>query len=207
MNQNKLTNALATLFIPQVSPTHMRRRPPSAQAQPMSFDWGTVTATGPVQIQVDGENSPLGYVPDSLIPVAALQVGDRVWCLNYGTYVVIMGVGGGVVATAWQGVPYSSEFADYGGTYWPLAYRLDAEGRVWMRGMAKATTSVSSGDLLGTLPAGFRPGKDELFAAQWSGSPAMELVIGADGGIRVYSAMSSGQYVSLSGMSFQIPGI
>ncbi len=41
------------------------------------WSWATVTAVGPLRVQLDGEDAPLDVTPDTL--VAPLAVGARVW--------------------------------------------------------------------------------------------------------------------------------
>lgn len=43
-----------------------------------SFKWATIVDTDPLLIKLDGDTTPLGMVPDSLIDPQALVVGDRV---------------------------------------------------------------------------------------------------------------------------------
>lgn len=53
-----------------------------------SWKWGTVTATGPLRVRVDGDDAPLDVTPDALAVVA---VGDRVFCLLTGRRLVVLG--------------------------------------------------------------------------------------------------------------------
>lgn len=43
-----------------------------------SFKWATVTDTTPIEIQLDGDSTPLALIPDSLVDPLELSVGDRV---------------------------------------------------------------------------------------------------------------------------------
>ena len=43
-----------------------------------SFKWATVTDTAPIEIQLDGDSTPLALIPDSLVDPLELSVGDRV---------------------------------------------------------------------------------------------------------------------------------
>lgn len=53
-----------------------------------SWHWGTVTATGPLRVRLDGDTDPAPVTPDSLVTVA---VNDRVWCQISGRRLVILG--------------------------------------------------------------------------------------------------------------------
>lgn len=46
----------------------------------MSMRWAKVTGTTPLRVQLDGDTSPIGFAPDSLVDPAELNVGDRVRC-------------------------------------------------------------------------------------------------------------------------------
>lgn len=56
-----------------------------------TFRWGTIVATDPVAVYLDGDNAQLAAEPDSLVPV--LGFGDRVWCQLFGRKVLITGKG------------------------------------------------------------------------------------------------------------------
>jgi hypothetical protein len=43
-----------------------------------SFKWATVTAIGPLTIQLDGDTVALALVPESLVDPLLLLAGDRV---------------------------------------------------------------------------------------------------------------------------------
>lgn len=70
---------------------------PTAPAEPgdtpTSFAWATVTSTGPLRIQVDGQSIPLPITPDTL--VGSLVADDRVWIQKYGKRVIVLGRAGG----------------------------------------------------------------------------------------------------------------
>lgn len=62
---------------------------PSAQAD--SWHWGTVTATSPLRVRLDGDAAALAVTPSSLNPI--LNVGGRVWCQLDGTRLIVHGPG------------------------------------------------------------------------------------------------------------------
>ena len=55
--------------------------------------WGTVTATAPLRVKLDGDTSALPVTPTTT--VAGLKVNDRVWCVLSGLQLVVLGVHGG----------------------------------------------------------------------------------------------------------------
>ncbi|WNM75066.1 minor tail protein [Microbacterium phage Morrigan] len=60
-----------------------------------SFKWATVTSTGPLQIRLDGDSSPLAMVPDSLVDPLSLAVNDRVRVELSNRKAIIHGKSGG----------------------------------------------------------------------------------------------------------------
>lgn len=111
----------------------------------------------------------------------------------------------------WTALPYASGWADEGGGFVGGQYRLDVLGWVHLRGLVKATANQAVGATIATLPAGFVPGADESFlAAADSGGTrfAENVYVETDGTIRIQgTAITSGGFISLSGISFQIPGV
>lgn len=65
------------------------------EKQDSKFRWGTVAFNNPLSIRLDGETSPIGISPDSLIDPASLLVGDRVWCQLVAKRVVVIGTAKG----------------------------------------------------------------------------------------------------------------
>jgi microcystin-dependent protein len=55
------------------------------------FVWATVTAIGPVRVQIDGDTAALSIAPDSLIDPLTLAVSDRVRCEWTNKRIVIHG--------------------------------------------------------------------------------------------------------------------
>lgn len=72
--------------------------PPAGPSPAAKFVWATVTATNPLQVQVDGDASALRFTPDSLIDPLTLLVSDRVRCEWNGTNLLIHGAANAVAA-------------------------------------------------------------------------------------------------------------
>lgn len=64
------------------------------------FSWATVYSASPVTVRRDGETEPIGVTPQSVVPLAMLSVGDRVWCQFVKRRMLILGRAGG----AWPSV-------------------------------------------------------------------------------------------------------
>lgn len=62
------------------------------------YIWAVVTQASPLRIQVDGDRTPLGITPDSL--VSGLAVDQRVYCQIINRRLVVLGCSGGAVGTA-----------------------------------------------------------------------------------------------------------
>lgn len=67
------------------------------------------------------------------------------------------------------GVGFAGTWADFGGAVQPLRYRLMPDGTVSLSGGVKTTANVSSPTTIFTLPAGYRPAAQEVFATNISG--------------------------------------
>ncbi len=58
----------------------------------------------------------------------------------------------------WKGLAFSSDWADFSDTTQLGTYRKDPMGRVWVRGdIYSIGGAPSAGDLIATLPVGYRP--------------------------------------------------
>lgn len=63
------------------------------------FAWATVYSASPLTIRRDGETEPVGVTPQSVVPLAMLSVGDRVWCQFVSRRALILGRAGGAWPT------------------------------------------------------------------------------------------------------------
>lgn len=83
--------------------------PPASTIVPDStFRWATVIASDPLEIQLDGDDTPLAITPDTLI--GGPPPGVRVWCHLYGRRIIVLGIskgssggGGGGTDEVWIG--------------------------------------------------------------------------------------------------------
>jgi hypothetical protein len=83
------------------------------------------------------------------------------------------GSGGGTAVSveAWQPLVPAPGWSNLGGVYEPAAYRKDSLGRVFLRGVLTKNGLPAVGDVLATLPPGYRPPGRLIFS------------VGAGGGV------------------------
>lgn len=60
-----------------------------------TFKWGTIAASNPLRVQIDGDTVPLPFTPDCLIDPLTVATGDRVRCEMSGNRIVVHGRSGG----------------------------------------------------------------------------------------------------------------
>lgn len=78
-----------------------------------------------------------------------------------------------ILAGSWTALAplYQNGYADFGSGYQAGQYSKDGTGRVWTRGLGKTPAVPNSGDLVYTLPSGFRPpAKQTVSSMELSGS-------------------------------------
>lgn len=64
----------------------------------IDFVWATVTSVAPLAIRLDGDSTSLDGVPSTLVDPQTLSVSDRVYVVQNGRRVTVIGRGGGAVA-------------------------------------------------------------------------------------------------------------
>lgn len=104
-----------------------------------------------------------------------------------------------------QAFPFAANWGNRGGSWRDCAYWLDGTGTVHLTGLATKTGTPAAADVIGTLPAGFRPSEDLVFGVNTGeGIAAGRVDVEADGDV-VWQAGSTGEtdYVSLAGISFR----
>lgn len=106
---------------------------------------------------------------------------------------------------AWTALPFAANWGNYGGGYTGGAYRKDSAGRVYLRGLVtKSGGTPTTGDVVATLPAGFRIAAQELFVVHTGEPNAVgRVTVLTNGGI-TWDSGSTGEtdYTSLSGIVF-----
>lgn len=108
----------------------------------------------------------------------------------------------------WIALPFAASTSNFGAPYPTCAYRKDKTGRVYLRGMLKYTGVPVNGQLLATLPAGYRPVATETFCGNGSyagGSVAFAVEVDAAGTLRVYTVSGvawTGGNLALAGITY-----
>lgn len=103
-------------------------------------------------------------------------------------------------AQQWTAPTFSADWVDFGGAQTPTGYRIDESGRVYLRGLIKSGTV---GGAAFTLPTGYRPGNQQIFATA-SNDLYGQVSVGDDGVVTV--SVGSNTWVSLDGISFDAAG-
>jgi hypothetical protein len=97
---------------------------------------------------------------------------------------------------AWQAPTLQGAWANFGGAYETSGYMKDKFGFVHLKGLVKTGTGV-----IFTLPVGYRPSEEKIFATIGNGALA-DVRVSTNGNVSMYSGNSS--YLSLSGIVFQL---
>lgn len=110
--------------------------------------------------------------------------------------------GGTTAPETWKGISLAAGWADYGGDYDGVAYRKE-DGRVFLRGLVTRTDGLPpTRSPIGTLPAGYRPPKRMIFAAN-GGPQTIRVDVGANGQIIwVNGTINEKDFTSLDTISF-----
>lgn len=94
-------------------------------------------------------------------------------------------------------IAFQNGWVNFGGTNATCSYYKDAFGRVWLKGTAKSGTINTA---IFTLPSGYRPAEEEIFAVVSNGVFG-GVVVRPDGTVTCFSG--SNIYVTLSGISYR----
>lgn len=92
-------------------------------------------------------------------------------------------------------------WSDYGGGFTGVSYWRDAIGLVHLRGLALTAVARAIGVTIFTLPAGFRPAAQEIFAQHGPGG-IVRVDVAAAGNVYLQTALNAADWVSLSGIVF-----
>ena len=88
-------------------------------------------------------------------------------------------------ATDWAAFPFAAGFSNFGGGWQAVQYRMIGD-IVYLRGAISKTSSFAVGDVLGTLPSGFRPPAQVGFVCfAPGGSAAISVIADPTGQISV----------------------
>lgn len=121
----------------------------------------------------------------------------------------------GITADFWHtigsfGQPtFQNSWAFYGSVFVPPRFRKDAFGKVTVSGLVQKLTAAASGEVIFTLPAGYRPDTQTIFMTRGSNSSAGEVFTRIDvwpNGDVVFSNAggSTWSYLSLDPIEFYV---
>lgn len=175
-----------------------------------SLLWGTVRAIAPkVTVQLDGATGAInalvgeGYNP---------TIGDRCVCSRAGQdkrLIILAGSPSAVSGewTAWTAIPLGANVTYSDTAEYRPAFRTNPNlQKVELRGLVRPTATLSTNEVIGTLPAGSRPAKICIVlhnTANTSGSTG-RLDIQTTGNLaeRASPALTVANYISLEAISF-----
>lgn len=114
------------------------------------------------------------------------------------------------VVAVWTAFPFAASVSDLGSGFQVCQYWKDPQGIVHLRGGLTFSGTPANPQTVGTLPAGFRPPAQEVFAiiggaATADGEAAMRLNINVGGVVSIQSADAlawSGTFATLAGITF-----
>jgi hypothetical protein len=139
------------------------------------------------------QNQPPDFLPllkaEEVLATTKITVGDKIEFSREPRFRKVGAAGSPAFANSW--VNYGSGWAD-------AAYWRDPFGMVHLRGVIKSGT-VGSGAF--TLPPGFRPATNEIFAVMSNGAVG-RVDVTTDGQVAPITP-SNNTYVSLSGITFR----
>lgn len=96
-----------------------------------------------------------------------------------------------------------ANWADYGGGFTGGGYWRDALGLIHLRGLVQTSVGRAVGATIFTLPVGFRPSAQELFAVNIGTTGTHGRVdVAATGQVYIQTALAASDFVSLSGIVF-----
>jgi hypothetical protein len=104
----------------------------------------------------------------------------------------------------WHEVAFAANWTNYNtstGTYNTVAYTITEDGWVRLRGLAKATAAVAAGSNIYTLPADYRPRRQQLLIVS-SANGAIRVDIKTSGTVTVSPALQINDWVSLDNIAF-----
>lgn len=107
-------------------------------------------------------------------------------------------------ALEWKDVTFENGFRNYGGVYHKCQYAKDIFGNVYLIGLAANSANNATERPIFTLPEGYRPAGNVIFAAPNGGTVGRVDVL-PNGSVQLSSAYNpSSGFVSLSGIVFKV---
>lgn len=106
----------------------------------------------------------------------------------------------GVNYLSWTALSMSSRWSNYSSAFSSAAYRKTSDGVVILKGLVKKSSSVSSGEVIGTLPESYRPTDRLVFTTSTNANVYSRVDVDTDGNIM--AAKADNGWVSLEGIHF-----
>lgn len=182
---------------------------------------------GSNQLYIESHPSgiPFGVIPtpliwghftdDSVRVNGTLAIGNPVNGANVYVFPATDGTANQLLRTdgagnvSWAGLEapatpvYLPNWQSYGFGYTPPRYYKTADGRVILEGLIRKTSAVNAGEVLFTLPIGYRPTGRLIYHAD-SENGGIRVDIDNAGNVYVLSTFNTGQnWISLTGISFR----
>jgi hypothetical protein len=142
---------------------------------------------------------------------ARIVTGDQVLVVRDGaSWSIIAKINTTAEYPSWYSLPLSNSWVDFGSVYGfsglntPSAgvkFTRTASGIVLVKGLVKSGT-ITAGSIIGTLPIGFRPTKDQWFQSMQAGNLGRNLKVKQNGEIVTGPNSGDSSYVSLSDIWF-----
>lgn len=112
------------------------------------------------------------------------------------------------VNETWHNLSLNAGFAAFGAPFATPRYQYEAinGGRVRLSGVVSLTANQAALTTIATLPAGYRPAatRDLAASSSLSGGTAAPLRVDSSGNIQINNAGTSGNFISLDGVSFEL---
>lgn len=99
----------------------------------------------------------------------------------------------------WSSFSMQSGWTDYGSGYNPNGYRRTKDGVVTLRGLIRKSSAMSGGEIIATLPVGYRPAEQLIFQTSTSPNAASRVDVYTNGNI---AAWGDPNWLSLEGINF-----
>lgn len=107
---------------------------------------------------------------------------------------------------SWHAMTLANGWAAAGGAFDTPSYRITAEGKVDLKGVATGGTHAA-GTVVTTLPTGWRPAKTRQLVASADGNTSpfcCLLQVAADGTIKIFQGASASAAIGFDGLSFYL---
>ena len=177
------------------------RRVAALERQQVRLRVGEVTGTAPLDVALGGSDTSY----EDVASVGAVASGDGVATIVSGHDLLVLGAigDGGRRKVAF---PFAAGWGNYSGAYEDASYSKVGNLVILQGLVTKSGGTPAADDLIGTLPAGFRPTETLLFMqASGATSSAGRVDVWSDGSVRwITGSTTETDHMSLSGIVFMV---